>query len=237
MVNMNSNNNDGPTTINNVSYEAYNILLRMINRCKRYIDTIDSLFLNNNNSSSNNGFENNEKNTISIATRVLTAIAKGLLPTPPCEPTIITLNSVIHAIARSNTTSDAGHLVEEVYRVMDQWSMECQERQRQQQMSFVDSGHNIQYNNNNRVWLYQGVIPNARTLACTIDAWANSSNNITTYQQDSSSSSSSTSCNNFAPERADAILQLAINQRRAYVNNEMMMTTRMKQKQVTIANR
>ena len=242
MANINSNNNNGPTTTNDVSYEAYNILLRMINRCKRYIDTIDSLFLNNNSSSSNNGYENNENTTSSsIVTRVQTAIAKGLLPTPPCEPTIITMNSVIHAIARSNTTSDAGHLVEEVYRVMDQWSMECQERQRQQQMSFVDSGHNIQYNNNNRVWLYQGVTPNARTLACTIDAWANSNTNIKTttstiYQQDSSSSSS-TSCYNFAPERADAILQLAINQRRAYVNNEMMMTTRMKQKQVTIANR
>jgi pentatricopeptide repeat protein len=51
---------------------------------------------------------------------------------------------------------------------------------------------------------YRGVHPNARTLACIIDAWANAK--------------TSTS---FAPERADAILHMAIERRRSYVDHAM----------------
>ncbi len=49
-------------------------------------------------------------------------------------------------------------------------------------------------------------MPNARMLACVIDAWANAG----TVQERS-----------FAPERAEAVLNLAILRRRDYVNSAM----------------
>jgi len=107
---------------------------------------------------------------------------------PPPEPTIITYNSVIHAIAKSGAR-DAGYLAEEAFARMEAWKNECDAR-----------------NNGDgsiTTHCYRGVRPDPRTLACVLDAWANAK----THQQQS-----------FASDRTSAILDLAVKKRRAYVN-------------------
>lgn len=75
-----------------MAQEAYSILMRMLDRYQKYMDTLDTI---------------DEDMSISIKQ----------LP-KPCEPTIITYNSVLHAIAKSGT-NDAGHLAEKVFDMMD----------------------------------------------------------------------------------------------------------------------
>jgi pentatricopeptide repeat protein len=101
------------------------------------------------------------------------------LPLPPPEPTIITFNSIIHAIAKSGA-DNAGHMAEEVFSKMEDWNIECKTQNR----------------------CYTGVSPNSRTLACVLDAWTNRDD-----------------IKGFSPERAESILNMAINRRRAYVKS------------------
>jgi len=110
-------------------------------------------------------------------------------PPPPPEPSVITMNSALHAIARSGA-ADAGHLAEEVYRAMEGWRDECEIPD--------DGGPSSRF--------YRGVRPNARTLACVMDAWANHAGTARLATP-------------FAPERADAILRLAVERRREYVDH------------------
>jgi len=112
---------------------------------------------------------------------------------PPCEPNIITFNSAIHAIAKSGAR-DAGHCAEGLFAKMDAWNEKCAKRSKSDCYNPTS---------NERTHYYHGVQPNARTLACTIDAWANAKQ--TTQRQ------------SFAPERVEALLDLAIQRRRAYV--------------------
>ena len=148
-----------------VSQEAYTILTRMLDRCQKYLDLVD----------------NNEDNK--------------KLPLSPYEPTTITYNSVIHAIAKSGA-NDAGYLAEEVFGKMDEWKNQCNERNEE---NSLDNDSNSKH-----VRVYHGVTPNARTLACVIDAWSNTK---TTNQQ------------SFASERAETILNMCIKRRRAYVES------------------
>jgi pentatricopeptide repeat protein len=111
-------------------------------------------------------------------------------PLPPPEPTIITFNSVIHAIAKSGVES-AGFMAEEVFSKMEQWYRKCR-----LQSSFGKNQENVI----NRC--YKGVAPDPRTLAVVLDAWANRDK-----------------VKAFSPERAESILQMAINRRRAYVKS------------------
>ena len=133
----------------NMAQEAYSILIRMLDRYQKYID-------------------------ITTDADMSTSAKQQLLP-KPCEPTIITYNSVLHAIAKSGT-NDAGHLAEQVFEMMMDKSS-CS----------------------------NGVHPNARTLACVIDAWSNVKNTNTQQM--------------YGPERAEAILNMFINKRRAFVDS------------------
>ncbi|KAL7543896.1 hypothetical protein ACHAXR_013419 [Thalassiosira sp. AJA248-18] len=163
-----------------VAQKSYSILMRMLDRCQKYLDIIDS----------------GDKE-----------ISSARLPPPPFEPTIITFNSVVHAIAKSGA-KDAGHLAEEVFAKMDEWKNQCEQRQSRHGDASIDEelpATSIDFYSPNKLTkLYRGVLPNARTLACVIDVWANAK---TTQQQ------------SFAPERAEAILDLAIKRRRAYVES------------------
>ncbi|KAL7555052.1 hypothetical protein ACHAWF_018646 [Thalassiosira exigua] len=170
-----------------VAQEAYSILIRMLERCKKYLDVL----------------ERDEKEMGSIK-----------LPLPPFEPTIITFNSVIHAIAKSKSP-DAGHLAEEAFAKMNDWKTQCDERNSMH--GSLDEATDSAPSDGEELVLpspsettpgrlrgvYMGVLPNSRTLACVIDAWANA----TTTQQLS-----------FAPDRAEAILDLAIKRWRDHVN-------------------
>jgi len=144
----------------NAAREARAILMRMLDRCRRYEGGVVGRFED---------------------------VGKTITPPPPVEPSAITMNSAIHAIARSGS-SDAGFLAEEVFHTMERWTDECEGR--------AFDGRPSRF--------YRGVLPNARTLPCLIDAWANNARTAPT--------------NSFAPERADAILNLAVDRRRAYVD-------------------
>jgi len=133
----------------NMAQEAYSILIRMLDRYQKYIDITTDADMS----------------------------VKQQLP-KPCEPTIITYNSVLHAIAKSGT-NDAGHLAEQVFDMMMDKSS-----------SFSNRVH-----------------PNARTLACVIDAWSNVKSSTNTQQM------------YYSPERAEAILNVFINKRRAFVES------------------
>lgn len=169
-----------------VASEARSMLLRMLDRCQNYVDIIER--------------------------------EDGLtfmkLPPPPFEPTSITFNSTLHAIAKSRAPG-AGHLAEQVSFKMHEWRDSCNERKYRHGVIDDEGMHvsdatdgetkpkpqkDLYSPDNNPTCFYHGVVPNPRTLACVIDAWANT---------DAS----------FAPERAEAILQLAINRRRAYVDS------------------
>ncbi|KAL7459706.1 hypothetical protein ACHAWC_011914 [Mediolabrus comicus] len=104
-------------------------------------------------------------------------------PLPPPEPTIITFNSAIHAIAKSGADG-AGFMAEEIFSKMEDWKSRCNTR---------NSSHDGSY---------KGVEPNSRTLACLLDAWSNRDK-----------------VKGFSPERAESILNMAINRRRAYVKS------------------
>jgi pentatricopeptide repeat protein len=112
------------------------------------------------------------------------------LPLPPPEPTIITFNSVIHAIAKSGADS-AGFMAEEVFTKMEHWHRKC---------TLQSSSEDDQERVENRC--YKGVAPDPRTLAVVLDAWANRDK-----------------VKAFSPERAESILKMAINRRRAYVKS------------------
>ena len=109
-----------------VAGEAVAILNKMLDRCEEYIVLVDS-------SSDEN--------------------ASTALPPPP-EPTVITFNSTLHAIAKSGA-EEAGYYAEDVYLRMEEWT---KERKHQGRVS-PDKCH------------YRGAIPNARTLSCLLDAW------------------------------------------------------------------
>jgi len=139
----------------NMAQEAYSILIRMLDRHQKYIDiTIDA----------------------DVSTSVKEQLPK------PCEPTIITYNSVLHAIAKSGT-NDAGHLAEEVFDMM---------------MDNETTRHSSSMNK---------VHPNERTLACVIDAWSNVKSSTNTQQM------------YYSPERAEALLNMFIDKRRAFVES------------------
>lgn len=169
-----------------IAGEAYSILMRMLDRCQNYLDILES---------------DDEE------------IAAAKLPPPPFEPTIITYNSVVHAIAKSGAR-DASYLAEEAFAKMEQWRGQCEETNSRNERTVEEDANNSPtdgelaptlinlYSPQRRTCSYHGVLPNARTLACVIDAWANAK---TTQHQ------------SFAPERAEAILDLAIKKRRAYV--------------------
>ena len=163
------------------AHDARSIVMRMLDRCRRYEDAIVG------------GFENGWEGTESPAARPPLPP-----PPPPPEPTAITMNSAMHAIARSGA-ADAGHLAEEVYRAMDGWRVECDKPDN-------DGGPSSRF--------YRGVRPNTRTLACVMDAWANSNAGTARLAAP------------FAPERADAILRLAVERRRAYVDRATGRTPR-----------
>ena len=112
------------------------------------------------------------------------------LPLPPPEPTIITFNSVIHAIAKSGAGS-SGYMAEEVFSKMEDWYCQCRARHRSQDEQETDQNQ-----------CYNGVAPDPRTLAVVLDAWANRD-----------------AVKGFAPERAESILNMAIHRRRAYVKS------------------
>jgi len=135
----------------NMAQEVYSILIRMLDRYQKYIDITTDADM-----------------PISV---------KQQLP-KPCEPTIITYNSVLHAIAKSGT-NDAGHLAEKVFDMMNNETTSSSSR----------------------------VHPNARTLACVIDAWSNVKSSTNTQQM------------YYSPERAEAILNMFINKRRAFVES------------------
>ena len=113
------------------------------------------------------------------------------LPLRPPEPTIITFNSVIHAIAKSGAGS-SGYMAEEVFSKMEDWYSQCRAHQ---------SSQDEQESDKNRC--YSGVAPDPRTLAVVLDAWAPNRDAV----------------KGFAPERAESILNMAINRRRAYVRS------------------
>eukprot|EP00956_Cyclotella_meneghiniana_P036967 scaffold133328_cov35-Cyclotella_meneghiniana.AAC.2 len=143
-----------------VAEDAFLLLQRMLDRCREY--------------SANNA------DKIGVSRRVVMA-------SPP-EPSIITYNSVIHAIAKSRSI-DAGFLAEEVFDQMEQWKKECDDNAQQQQ---------------HQTPLYHGVMPNSRTLACMIDAWANAE---------------TVHGSSVVPERASAIFETALEKRRGYVRS------------------
>ena len=159
-----------------VAQEACTILNRMLDRCRMYMDALDS--------------SSKDRQHVEGVTN------KRKLPPPPPEPTIITYNSVIHAISKSGAR-DAGHLAEEVFGIMEQWKNECDARTKDDKKGERGTVGVTQH-------VYHGVLPNARTLACVIDAWA--------HVKDDGQQSS------FAPERTEAILELAVKKRRAYVD-------------------
>lgn len=73
---------------------------------------------------------------------------------PPPEPTIITFNSAIHAIAKSGADG-AGFMAEEIFSKLEDWKSRCNTL------------------NSSQDGCYKGVEPNSRTLACLLDAWSN----------------------------------------------------------------
>ncbi len=153
-----------------IALEAYSILNRMIDRCKKYVIAFEK------------------------------APSEGTdmkLPPPPPEPSIITYNSVIHAISKSGA-NDAGHLAEEICSKMENWKNECDERN-----GGADFADDEGAGGSGQANFYSGVVPNVRTLACLLDAWVNTK-----------SGRQST----FAPERSEAILEYSIQKRRAFIN-------------------
>lgn len=110
---------------------------------------------------------------------------------PPPEPTIITFNSVIHAIAKSGV-GNAGYMAEEVFTKMEEWHSQYRAQHNSQ-----DDRESVEKNP-----CYKGVAPDPRTLAVVLDAWSNRNE-----------------VKGFAPERAESILNMAINRRRAYVKS------------------
>ena len=169
--------------------EAYSMLMRILDRCQNYVDII----------------EWEEDCTTHVK-----------LPPPPFEPTSITFNSTIHAIAKSGAPG-AGHLAEQVFFSMVEWRNSCGERMsrhgvideegiRSNDSTDVESNikplKDLYSRDKSPTCSYHGEDPNSRTLACVIDAWANTKAS-------------------FAPERAEAILQLAITRRLAYVDTVM----------------
>ena len=116
--------------------EAQSILESMMERCNNYHLLVASS--NHNNKNKNN-----------------------IIPPPP-EPTEITFNTVINAWAKSNH-EDAGQKAEDIFRMMEQWTLDCRQRRM------------------NNSYPYKGVLPNARSLCGVLDAHANSnSTNDTT---------------------------------------------------------
>ena len=105
------------------------MLERMLTRCRTYSDAMIEEEEGTASSSSSDGNNNNSN-----------------APHPPPEPTIVTFNSVVHAIARSGAR-DAGHLAEEAWDRMERCREECCAAERSSD------------------WCYEGVLPNARTLA------------------------------------------------------------------------
>ncbi|KAL9185813.1 hypothetical protein ACHAXT_003590 [Thalassiosira profunda] len=146
--------------------EAAAIVARMLDRCRGHLALLDE---------AEGGLELNA------------------LPSPPCEPTIITYNSALHAIAKSGAT-DAGHLAEEMWATMDDWRNRCEERAAGLSSGAAGAAFG------KGAPAYKGTRPNARTLACVVDAWA------TANQR------------GFSPERAEAVLDAAVERRRAYVD-------------------
>ena len=159
-----------------VAQEAFSILDRMLDRCQKYLTLVDN--------TTGNGEEE---------------LVSSLPLRPPFEPTTITYNSVVHAIAKSGA-KDAGHLSEEVLHKMEEWRALCEDRRKV--IGEAEEEGNSPIKKKRITTYYTGVLPNARTLACVIDAWANAK---TTNQI------------SFAPERAEAILDLAVKRRRAHV--------------------
>eukprot|EP00804_Cyclotella_cryptica_P017666 CCRYP_017138-RA/>CCRYP_017138-RA protein AED:0.39 eAED:0.39 QI:0/-1/0/1/-1/1/1/0/796 len=158
-----------------VATEAYFILNRMLDRYQKYRDAIDE--------------------DATAKAGIDTSSSARLPPPAPPEPNIITYNSVIHAIAKSRA-SDAGFLSEEVFARMESWKKECDQRKSRPS----ELMHRREYQNE----LYHGVLPNARTLACVLDAWTNSK---TVHGQ------------SLVPERTTAILDMALEKRREYVRS------------------
>ena len=144
-----------------VADEAYLILVRMLDRCRQYRDSASK-----------------DKKDASHVTNI----------TAPPEPTIITYNSVIHAIAKSGA-ADAGFLAEDVFNQMEAWKKENDQKS--------DSNHQTSQ-------IYHGVYPNSRTLACVLDAWANTK---TVHGQ------------TLVPERSTVIIETALDKRREYVRS------------------
>jgi pentatricopeptide repeat protein len=108
----------------------------------------------------------------------------------PPEPTVITFNSVVHAIAKSGAT-DAGFLAEDVFDLMEAWKKECDDKTNK------DGNERSQFQ-------YRGVYPNAKTFASVLDAWANAE---TIHGQ------------SLVPERTTCIIEAALDRRRAYVRS------------------
>ena len=135
-------NSSSTTNNKKQGQEAFTILQRMLHKCQNYIDMVAS-------SSDDDANSYNMK-------------WEEEMPPKPCEPSIITYNSVIHAISKSGT-NDSGYLAEQVLDSMHEWKMKCDA-----------------LNNNNSsssqvvvpVGLYKGVQPNSRTIATLIDAWS-----------------------------------------------------------------
>jgi pentatricopeptide repeat protein len=148
-----------------IAQRAYLILNRILDRCRQYRDSWG-----------------NQKGG-----RKLSKIAA------PPEPTIITYNSVIHAIAKSGATN-AGFLAEEIFDHMEAWKKECDE------LNAVSSDDKSR----RQTQLYHGVFPNSRTLACLLDAWVNSK---TIHGQ------------SLVPERTTVILETALEKRLQYVKS------------------
>ncbi|KAL7478614.1 hypothetical protein ACHAW6_004373 [Cyclotella cf. meneghiniana] len=159
-----------------VATEAYFILNRMLDRCQQYRDAM-------------------EESSSSAAAGIESSSSAPLPPLAPPEPNIITYNSVIHAIAKSGA-SEAGFYSESVFARMESWKEECDERN--SKLRETRNGRDSPRE------LYRGVLPNARTLACVLDAWANSK---------------SVHGESLVPERTTAILEVALEKRREYVRS------------------
>lgn len=144
-----------------VAGEAMAILNRMLDRCEKYIVLKDS-------SSDEN--------------------ASTALPPPP-EPSVITFNSTLHAIAKSGA-QDAGYYAEDAFLRMEEWTKERNHQGR----ALPDKCH------------YRGAIPNARTLSCLLDAWTRKTSQRNVGPAE------------ISPERTEALLLSAAKRRQNYVS-------------------